>query len=440
MKEQSSIPTTKIERAGQFVKTGVKIGGNYLKHYARQATTGSGDKAQLHEDNATDIYDSLANLKGSALKVAQMMSMDRNVMPKAYQDRFQMAQYSAPPLSYPLVVRTFQKNLGKHPLQIFTSFSEKAVHAASIGQVHEAYKDDKRLAVKVQYPGVADAIGSDLKMVKPFAVRLMGLNEADVNRYMGEVESKLIEETDYYLELQRGQEIAAACAHIDGLLFPRYYPEYSSGKILSMDWMPGLHLADFLATNPTQEIRNRAGQALWDFYEYQIHTCRQVHADPHPGNFLIQPDGTMGVIDFGCVKVIPDSFYYPYFGLINQQNLDNPALVDRIFRELEFLYDTDTKAEVDFYLPLFEQMIRLLGRPFFVDVFDFGQDGYFTEIYELGNRVAGMKEIRQSKVARGNKDGLYINRTYFGLYSILNQLKAVVRTESASKALELAAQ
>jgi predicted unusual protein kinase regulating ubiquinone biosynthesis (AarF/ABC1/UbiB family) len=436
MKEQASIPTSKVERAGQFVKTGVKIGGNFIKHYARNIVDPTAGKAQLHEDNATDIYASLANLKGSALKVAQMMSMDRTVLPRAYQQRFQMSQYSAPPLSLPLVVKTFQKYLGKSPFELFDSFSEKALHAASIGQVHEAWKDGRRYAVKVQYPGVADSISSDLKMVKPFAVQLMGLNEADVNRYMSEVEAKLMEETDYELELRRGQSIAEACRGIEGLLFPQYYPEYSCGRILTMDWMVGQHLPEFLATSPSQEVRNRAGQLLWDFYELQIHHKREVHADPHPGNFLLQPDGRVGVIDFGCVKEIPDSFYYPYFGLINQRNLRDAETTDRIFRLLEFLYATDSPKDVAFYTELFSYMIGLLGRPFFEGHFDFGQDGYFDEIYAFGEKLANMKELKESKVARGSKDSLYINRTYYGLYSILNQLKAQVNTESVSQKIE----
>jgi predicted unusual protein kinase regulating ubiquinone biosynthesis (AarF/ABC1/UbiB family) len=303
--------------------------------------------------------------------------------------------------------------------------------------VHEAWKDGKRYAVKVQYPGVADSISSDLKMVKPFAVRLMGLNEADVNRYMSEVESKLMEETDYELELKRGTSIAEACKSIEGLLFPTYYPEYSCGRILTMDWMEGQHLPEFLATNPSQEIRNRAGQLLWDFYELQIHGEREVHADPHPGNFLLQPDGRVGVIDFGCVKVIPDSFYYPYFGLINQRNLQDGQTTDRIFRELEFLYDSDTPQEIKFYTDLFSHMIALLGRPFFEGNFDFGKDDYFDEIYAFGNELANMKELKESKVARGSKDSLYINRTYYGLYSILNQLRSQVRTESVSQEIAL---
>jgi len=187
MKEQSSIPVSKVQRATEFLKTGAQIGGNYLKHYARKVVNPDLSRDDLNSDNAGDIYKSLSKLKGSALKVAQMMSMDRSVLPKAYSEQFQMSQYSAPPLSGPLIIRTFQKYFGKNPSQIFDRFNLTASNAASIGQVHEAWKDGKRLAVKVQYPGIAESISSDLKMVKPFAVRLMGLNEADVNRYMGEV-------------------------------------------------------------------------------------------------------------------------------------------------------------------------------------------------------------------------------------------------------------
>ena len=436
-KEQSSIPTSKVERASQFLKTGAKIGGNYLKHYARKVVDSSTTKDQLHEDNATDIYDSLSQLKGSALKIAQMMSMDRSIMPKAYTERFQMSQYSAPPLSYPLVVQTFRKQLGKTPLEIFDKFTEKAIHAASIGQVHEAWKDGKRLAVKVQYPGVADSIKSDLRMVKPFAVSILGLNEADVNRYMQEVEGKLLEETDYKLEIANSAEISHFCGDIDGLLFPKYYPELSSGRIITMDWMDGLHLNEFLDTNPSQEVLDRAGQLLWDFYEKQVHESKKVHADPHPGNFLFQPDGRVGVIDFGCVKEIPDYFYTNYFGLINRNNLVDPVKVDLIFRRLEFLYDNDSPADIKFFTEIFTKMIYLLGEPFYKQTFDFGDDTYFDSIYTFGEQLSKMKELKESKVARGSRDGLYINRTYYGLYSILNRLKSRVRTESISQTIEV---
>lgn len=433
MKEQSSIPVSKVQRATEFLKTGTRIGGNYLKHYAKKMVNPDVPREELHQDNASDIYQSLSKLKGSALKVAQMMSMDRSVLPKAYSEKFQMSQYAVPPLSAPLVIRTFQKSFGKMPSEMFDKFDLKASNAASIGQVHEAWKDGKKLAVKIQYPGVAESISSDLKMVKPFAVKLMGLNEADINRYMGEVEGKLLEETDYELEVKRSLQISQACAGLPDLFFPAYYPEWSSKRIITMDWLPGLHLKEFLQTRPGQEVRNRIGQALWDFYEFQIHELRQIHADPHPGNFLMQEDGRLGIIDFGCVKEIPEDYYYNYFSLINPANIAGPEKTKRLFYALEFLYPTDSQKDIDFFTPLFTHMIDMLGTPFRTETFDFGNDAYFDEIYSFAEKLGKMKELKESKVARGSKDGLYINRTYFGLYSMLNQLKANISTHSAFK-------
>ena len=428
MKQQESIPTSKVARATQFVKTGVKIGGNYLKYNVKKLVNPDLGREELHNDNAEDIYESLSQLKGSALKVAQMMSMDRNLLPRAYVDRFQLAQYSAPPLSAPLVAKTFRQYLGKTPHQLFDTFGMEAENAASIGQVHRATKWGRQLAVKVQYPGVADSIGSDLRMVRPMAVLLFQLNEKDLDRYMGEVQLRLLEETDYDLELQRGQEIARACAHIPNLIFPNYYAELSARRILTMDWLEGQHLRDFLATNPSQVVRNRIGQAMWDFYDFQIHSLRRVHADPHPGNFLLQPDGTLGVIDFGCVKVIPQEYYENYFALLNPDTIEDSAAVERIFYNLEFIVPDDSPRDKAFFSALFVRMIRLLGKPFSDESFNFGDHAYFDDVYALAEELTKIEELKNSKVARGSQHGLYVNRTYFGLYSLLNELGAEVTT------------
>ncbi len=428
MKEQSSIPTSKVARATQFVKTGVKIGGNYLKHNVKKLVDPSITKEELHRDNAADIYSSLSELKGSALKVTQMLSMDKGMLPKAYRDKFAMSQYSAPPLSGPLVVKTFQKYFGKNPNEIFDKFNLNAANAASIGQVHRAELNGKQLAVKVQYPGVADSIGADLRMIRPIAITMFSLNEKDVDRYMGEVKEKLLEETDYVLELNRSVEISEACSHINDLFFPKYYPELSCDRILTMDWLEGLHMKEFLATNPSQEVRDKIGQALWEFYHFQIHTLRQVHADPHPGNFLMKQDGTMGVIDFGCIKVIPDFFYDNYFALINFDTLLDIEKTDDIFKKLEFIVPSDSPKEQVFFSDLFKQMIFLLGKPFSVDEFDFADDEYFESVYLFAEKLTEIEELKNSKVARGSQHGLYVNRTYFGLYSLLNELRAKVVT------------
>lgn len=438
MKKQESIPTSKVARATKFIQTGVKVGGNYLKHYAKKLVNPKLSKEELHESNAEDIYKTLSQLKGSALKVAQMMSMDKNVLPKAYVDRFTMAQYSAPPLSYPLVVKIFKQYLGKAPNEIFDTFSKDAINAASIGQVHQATLKGKKFAVKIQYPGVAESIKSDLRMVKPFAVRLLNMNEKDIDLYMQEVESKLLEEADYELELKRSLEISRACSHLSDLFFANYYPEYSCKKILTMDWLEGKHLPEFLKTNPSQDVCNRIGQALWNFYDYQIHTLRAVHADPHPGNFLLTPEGKVGVIDFGCIKEIPQEYYNNYFIVINPHLLKNEAILLQTFKNLGFILPQDTPEQQALFAKLFKGMIELLGKPFHNETFDFGDEGYFRKIYEYAESLARTEELRKANQARGSRHGLYINRTYFGLYSILNQLKAHIRTtkpEFLSKAI-----
>ncbi len=432
MKEQVSIPVGKVQRASKFLATGVKVGGNYLKHYAREAINGDTGREKLHTENAQDIYSALSELKGSALKAAQMMSMDRNILPRAYSDKFAMSQYSAPPLSYPLVVKTFQSTFGKSPAELFDSFSHNAANAASIGQVHKASLNDKKLAVKVQYPGVADSVTSDLKMVRPFAMRLMNITESDFKNYMSEVEDRLLEETDYQLELKRSVSISEACMleGFDGIHFPVYYPELSGKRIITMDWIDGLHMKEFLLTNPDQEVRNRIGQLLWDFYDFQVHILRMVHADPHPGNFLFRNDGSLGIIDFGCVKEIPSDFYHNYFRLHEPGVLDNPALLSELFYLNEFISDRDSEADKKLFIPMFRDIIGLMGKPFFEGEFDFGNDDYFNSVYALSQSIYQNKEVRSSNNARGSKHSLYINRTYFGLYIILHELKAKVTTKS----------
>ena len=427
MKDQDSIATGKVERSAKFIKTGIKVGGNYLKHYTKKLFDSSLDKEELNKDNAEDIYTSLSELKGSALKVAQMLSMDKSILPQAYSEQFSKSQYNAPPLSGPLIVRTFTKHFGKSPSEMFNSFEMTSCNAASIGQVHKATLNGKQLAVKIQYPGVAESISSDLKLIKPFAFRLLGMSEKELDVYMKEVESKMLEETDYVLEVNRSESFSKACEHLESCVFPKYYKEFSSNRVITMDWLEGLHLKEFLATKPSQELRNKIGQALWDFYHFQQHELRAVHADPHPGNFLIMPNEKLGVLDFGCVKEIPEDFYIPFYSLIIPEKLNDKVFTIECFRKLEMILPKDTKQEIDFYYYWYKQMIELFAKPYMTPEFDFGNGEFIKSLSDFGQQISKMPQFKQ---ARGVKHFIYINRTNFGLYSILNELNAVIKTHS----------
>jgi predicted unusual protein kinase regulating ubiquinone biosynthesis (AarF/ABC1/UbiB family) len=425
MKTIDNIPVSKIHRASKLVSTGARVGVNYLKYYGDKITkTELEARTRLNENNAEDIYDSLKQLKGSALKVAQMLSMEKSIMPQAYVEKFSLAQFSVPPLSPPLVLKTFKNYFGKLPNELFDSFNTTSVNAASIGQVHEAAKYGKKLAVKIQYPGVAESIASDLALVKPIAIQMFNIKGKDSDKYFKEVEGKLLEETNYVLEMEQSKEIANACSDIPNLLFPQYYEELSSDRIITMDYMQGVHLSEFTVNNTDQEKANRLGQALWDFYMFQMHKLKKVHADPHPGNFLVSEEGKLVALDFGCMKIIPDEFYVPYFELAKPENItDRKFFVSKLY-QLEILREDDSLEEIEFFTEMFHELLSLFTQPFHVENFDFADAGFFGKITELGQRYSKSTELRKMNGNRGSKHFIYINRTFFGLYNLMFDLKA----------------
>jgi predicted unusual protein kinase regulating ubiquinone biosynthesis (AarF/ABC1/UbiB family) len=244
---------------------------------------------------------------------------------------------------------------------------------------------------------------------------------------MKEVEERLVEETDYELEVQNSIKISEACANIPNLVFPRYHKELSGPRIITMSWLEGLHLKEFLATNPSQETRNKIGQALWDFYNFQQHELRAVHADPHPGNFLITPEGNLGIIDFGCIKELPDSFYYPFFSTTSTNLMNNREETIKAFRALEMILPNDSEKQIDFYHQAYKEMITLFAQPYIKGEFDFSKPEFFDALYSFGEKISKMPEFKQ---ARGVKHFIYVNRTNFGLYNILNELGASVKTDT----------
>ena len=425
MKTIDSIPITKISRASKLVSTGAKVGVNYLKYYGDKMVNSKEDaKERLNQNNAEDIYDSLKTLKGSALKVAQMLSMEKSILPQAYVEKFSLSQFSVPPLSPPLVIKTFKKYFGKHPEDIFDTFNATSVNAASIGQVHMAEKDGKKFAVKIQYPGVAESIASDLALVKPIAIKMFNIKGKDSDKYFKEVENKLTEETNYILEMAQSKAVAEACQHIPNLKFPKYYEEFSSERIITMDYMKGEHLSEFVAHNTDQNLSNKIGQALWDFYMFQIHKLKKVHADPHPGNFLISEEGHLIALDFGCMKTIPEEFYKPYFELADKDCINNPEAFTEKLYELEILRTDDSEEEITFFSAMFHELLSLFTKPFHVEEFDFSNPEFFNQITEMGQRYSKSTELRNMNGNRGSKHFIYINRTFFGLYNLMFDLKA----------------
>ena len=425
MKSLDKIPTSKIERASKLLQTGAKVGVNYLKYYGDKITKTEEEARQnLDEANASDIYDGLKEMKGSALKVAQMLSMEKSILPKAYVDKFSLSQFSVPPLSAPLVEKTFRQFFGKGPKEMFDTFESVAINAATIGQVHVAQLNGRKLAVKIQYPGVGKSISSDLAMVKPIAMKMLNIKGNDSDRYFKEVESKLLEETDYLLELSNSQFMAKECEVLSNVKFPKYYPELSCERIITMDYMQGVHLSEFCKQNQDPVKANLVGQTLWDFYQFQMHQLKKIHADPHPGNFLVSSQEELIVLDFGCMKEIPEEFYVPFFELTKKENLENEAFFESKLYDLEILRKEDTPKEKEFFINLFREALLLLSEPFNTEYFDFSDVNFFNRLAEMGEKLSSDPNLRKMNGNRGSRHFIYVNRTFFGLYNLMHDLKA----------------
>lgn len=429
MSEQNKIPTSKVERASKVFRTSMKVGANYIKHNAQKAVNMDVDSNSLDAKNAEELFKLMSQLKGSALKIAQMMSMDNGMLPKAYAQKFAMAQNSAMALSAPLVVNTFKKYAGKTPTEIFDTFNVNAVHAASIGQVHEATKDGKRLAVKLQYPGVADSIHADINLVKPLFLRFIGVKEKEVKHFFDEFEERLTEECDYEMELQNALDIAAWSAHIPNLIIPTYYTSLSGKKILTMEWIDAKPLQYFIDNETNQEKKNKIGQALLDFLHTSIHEHQRFHADPHPGNFLVTDDCKLVVLDFGCVKTIPKDFYNFYFSLVKDDVFNDVRKLRICLEGLDMLRKDDNKETEELFFTTAVKAIQNMSKPMKADVFYFGDVRFYEQLQSQGEEILNNKNFRKPNAMRGSKDAIYLHRAFYGLYSILFKLNATVNID-----------
>ena len=429
-------PSGRFERGRIAAQTGLKMGANYARYLARRSVgAGSRDEERkaLRDRNARDLFSQLSRLRGTALKFAQGISIDPGVLPREFVDVLSQAQYQVPPMGTALVRRLIQQGLGKPPESLFEEFEPVAVAAASLGQVHRArLKDGRVVAVKIQYPNVRESVDSDLRIMKGLASRFV--DAGAVQPFLDEVRARMFEETDY---LQEGQNIEYFAAQYtsDRILTPRWIPEYSSERVLTMTFVEGRHLDEFLATDPSQDVLNQFGQTLWDFAHEQVAANNlAVHADAHPGNFLFRDDGRVGVLDFGCIKRFPVSFRNDLLLLFKARLADDQEALMRQYRSLLLVSDEQPDDLRAFMLDILEQVGNTIAEPYRHDTFDFGANLLLQGFEDLLPRLTGREAYRHRSPV-GSSEFIFLNRLVFGLLSILTRLGAVVHTADGRRRL-----
>jgi len=422
---ENRIPESKLRRSLAGGRAAAKVGGGVLQYFAtkpfRSPKGRAAAKEELDQKSAQIIFNCLSLLKGTALKVAQMLSLELELFPPAVQKELQKSYNQVPPINRVLARKAVQNALGSPPEKVFKSFEPTAFAAASLGQVHRAQSPEGLdLAVKLQYPGIQNTIKNDLQLLRGV---LWPLPEYKIIApAIDEIEERLLEEIDYLNEAAN-MVFFGKRLNMEGVTIPTPYEPGSSGTILSAAFMEGLPLNLWLKTNPGQEERDRVAQLLNDIFLRGLYELHCIHADPNPGNFIIADDLTIGLVDFGCVKKFDDEFVQLYSKMpdcmVNGQQEEYFALL----RSLKILKPgLDKKTEDDIFKAVYG-FGEWLGRIFNTDRFDFAADPDFI--------TAGKIKIQAMYKFRGhisvNPQIIFLNRTRYGLLRVFQQMGARVK-------------
>lgn len=423
-------PSTKYQRGKLFANAGLKAGKNYASYYLKSLINGTNDKSETHKKTAEQLFGDFIKLRGTALKIAQSFSIDQGFLPEEFTEVMSQAQYSVPPINRSLIRSIIKRELGSYPEQLFESFNTTAIAAASIGQVHEAItKDGIKVAVKIQYPGVRDTISSDLALARTLFKRFIN-NSAQIDEYLEEVRTTLLDETNYHKEgvsINHFHERFTS----DTVVTPRWLPELSTERVLTMTFLEGVHMKEFLDSDPEQSDINHYGQILWDFFHDQIKDPNEIHADTHPGNFLFTPDRKLGILDFGCVKSFPEEFFMDYLYLLPTHLNRDEKEIKKLYKRMGVIKDDPEKdpKEYEFY-----QFCLNYGQafalPYHGETFDFGDEN-FDKVIRTYTKNAPI-----SNEPRGNKNFIYSTRAHLGLYHMLMKMGAEVNTSHSIRTVE----
>lgn len=314
-------PVTRTRRLLRLAGMTAQVAGGYaktrIKSVFQSKDAADRDRHETHQRSGEVIARTLGELKGAVMKVGQMASVARDVLPRELAEALGSLQREAPPMSFEVISGQIEREFGTPPERLFRRFDRNPFAAASIGQVHRATTDDGReVVVKVQYPGVDDAVDSDLAHLK-FAFLASGIvriKRKALNELMAEIRARLHEELDYCNEADNVRLFRDYYGDRESVIVPDVVGERSSQRVLTLTYEPGDHVSE-LGSYP-QEVRDGIGAGLFDLLADQLFSFKVLHADPNPANFAFRRDGTIVIYDFGCIKHLDPQIIEAYVDTI----------------------------------------------------------------------------------------------------------------------------
>jgi predicted unusual protein kinase regulating ubiquinone biosynthesis (AarF/ABC1/UbiB family) len=412
-----------LGRGVRLGKLGFSLAGSYLGYQAQNLVLGESahQKRQFQQKTAQRVRRELESLKGPVMKLGQLLSQQTHALPEEAVRELANLQMQAPGMHPTLARAQFKSACGQYPEAVFRKFESEPFAAASLGQVHRAWtRRGERVVVKIQYPAIRAAIENDFKLLRSvtFPGRLTGHAPKAI---LDEIERGFLEETDYRHEGRNLEFFRQGMARFEYLTIPRVHWDLTTERVLTMSLVPGTPANLFLERDPSRTVRDLIGSRLFEMFHYQIQCLRALHADHHPGNFLFQPDGRIGLVDFGCVKRLSIEGAEIVRGCVERVWEQGQAQADHMLR---LVFGTQLPLpRARKMLPALTELSDILfpisgnGAESLVD---FGE----ATLLQAEGRTMG----RALRAKATNPEFAFIGRTELGLYSLLHQLRARVNT------------
>lgn len=421
-----------VSRGLRLGRLGLSLTGSYLGYQAQNLFWGEAtrDKRQraFEERASKQVRRELGSLKGAAMKLGQLLSLQTHALPAEAIEELSQLQMSAPAMHPTLARAQFKAALGKYPEEVLAEFEPEPFAAASLGQVHRARtKEGDKAAVKIQYPAIRSSIESDFKLLRSAMLPARASGHLP-KAILDEVQRGFLEETDYIHEARNIESFASGLRRFEYLSIPKVHPGLTAERVLTMSFVEGENVGEFLKKRPSPSVRDLLGERLIELFYFQLHWLKALHADHHPGNYLFAPGGQIGLVDFGCVKGIG----FDAGDLIR-------SCVERAWRRgdkdaqrvLRHVFGTKAPyARARKMLSTLEEMAAILfpeGRATGSKV-DFGK----AESLNMLSRA--LRRAVKDKIT--NPEFAFVSRAELGLYSLLHRLGSKVDVATVWRRVE----
>jgi predicted unusual protein kinase regulating ubiquinone biosynthesis (AarF/ABC1/UbiB family) len=388
---KSRVSTTQTSRflrlTGMTTSIATKLASQRMKRLFQSEEAAAESQEAMINQIGKEIAETLGQMKGAVMKVGQIASQMKDILPPQVAEALSVLQKAAAPMPFTVIRRQLRSELGDDPDKLFKRFDEQPFAAASIGQVHRAETlDGREVVVKVQYPAVRESIDSDMRHLRRI-LRLGGLLKVSaevLDALFLEIKQQLQEELDYRQEAEHLREFKAFHADQPWIVIPDVIDELTSDKVLTLSYEPGDDL-DTLANNPAydQELRNLLGMRLFDTIGDEIFRLHAVHCDPHPGNFAFRTDGSLVMYDFGAIKRVPEEDLQAIRRLTQAAIDKDFEALDRELIKLEARKPEGPAISDEFY----DGWVDLLMPPFGKELFDFGNSDLHVRLVKKGRKT-----------------------------------------------------